>query len=219
MKLGLVGGVSPFAFCDIYSKICMDYRELSLEYPEIVVFSVRCSVKDELNYIGEGVKGESAIENELIKACEFFAKNNIEIVGICCNSLSNDFKKIAQNFNFKKILTPIDSTIEQIDFSKKYYVFGTNYTSTNRLYGDNVNYLNESDQKIVNEILLSKTSGVFSSVINNRIKEIVNRNKIANIILGCTDFIKDDFIDSGVNILDASTLFIKKCVEVLKCVE
>ncbi|NCB48389.1 MAG: hypothetical protein EOM55_02010 [Clostridia bacterium] len=219
VKLGLIGGVSPFAFSEIYNGICKRYRSIHDEYPHLIIYSVRCSISDEQHYIENTKLNNENILNELKNACEFFSKNGINNIGICCNTLSNVFKEIATPYNFNRTLTPIDAVLNKIKNPQSYFVFATRFTCDSHLFGHNVKYLESEDQKIIDSLLSIKIRGSELKKTNKKINSIVCKYDIKNIILGCTDFNKKDFSFLKTNIIDSSEIFIDECIEVLKCAE
>ena len=219
MKLGLVGGVSPFAFAEIYCDICKNYRNLYGEYPQIVVYSVKCSKEDEDDFLCNKEQKSENIINELKSACEFFSKNGVEIVGICCNTLSNIFESVAEEYCFKRILTPVNAVLNNVKNHNDYFVFATRFTCESKLYGENVKYLSNENQLIVDKILSDKIDGKEDVNVNKNLQDIAKENNISNVILGCTDFCANDFMGCNVNILDSSKLFADECIKVLKDVE
>lgn len=218
MKLGLIGGVSPFAFAEIYCNICRNYRNIYGEYPEILVYSIKCSKKDEDEYLYDKEQKSIAIITEIESACRFFSKNGVENVGICCNTLSIIFKNIAKKYRFKKIITPVDAVNNVTKKVQGYFLFATKFTNDAKLYGLNVNYLTDENQAIIDKVLSNKISGKkYDSY--NILMRVIRTNNIRKIILGCTDFSENDFRGMNLDILNSSKLFVNECVEVLKCAE
>ncbi len=223
MKLGLIGGVSPYACSGIYNKLCSAYKLTHNKFPEIVIYSVPCKEEDEQFFLQQGGQDSSekvergTIFDSIEKACVFFKENDFDAVGLCCNTLSPQFSVIADRFRFKAVISPTSATLDLIgENASEWWVLGSRYTCTNKLYGRDVSYLSDSDQAIIDNILMQKVCR--TEIVQNvkeKLRHIIAANNMKNIVLGCTDLTVDDFEDRRINFADSSMCFVSKCLEVL----
>lgn len=223
MKIGIIGGVSPFAFSQFYNMLCEKYRKISKGiYPELLIYSIQVSDKQENAFLENNINKEiqSELEKEIEKACNLFQDNKIETIIICCNTLSNIFYNIANKYDFKNIITPVNSVIsyiEEVEF-KNTLLLATGYTNKNLyLELDSIIHLNEAEQKVVEDFIKNKINNIrdkkkeFNEIINNY------NSSIDSIILGCTDIEKGDLdnIDK-IKILDSVELMINKTLKIMR---
>lgn len=223
MKVGLIGGVSPFAFSQFYNILCEKYREISKGiYPELIIYSIKVTDEQETAFLENNInkKIQDEIENEIEKACNLFKDNEIETVVICCNTLSNIFYNIARKYSFKNIITPVNSVIsyiEEIDL-KKTLLLATGYTNNNLyLELDSIIHLNDSEQKVVEDFIKNKINNIKDKKLE--FNEIINsyNSKIDSIILGCTDIEKGDLDNENqIKILDSVELMINKILKLMR---
>lgn len=223
MKVGIIGGVSPFAFSQFYNMLCDKYRERTKGiYPELLIYSIKVSEDQENAFLENNIDNsvQKGIENEIEKACKLFEENKVETVVICCNTLSNIFYNIASRYNFKNIITPVNSVISyirEVDL-RNTLLLATGYTNHNLyLELDSIIHLNEYEQKIIEEFIRNKISNKKDKIAE--FNEIINRykQKIDSIILGCTDIEKQDLNNiNEIKILDSVDLMINKTLKFMR---
>jgi len=207
MKVGIIGGVSPFACSNFYNSFCERYRKKNNFYPNLLIYSIKVSLAQEEEFLYNNVSDSTLnnIKSEIDKACLFFKKNDIEIVTICCNTLSNIFYEIASKYNFKLILTPVNSVNNYIvKNNKKGLLLSTSFTSNQQLY-KNVETLTEEDQKVLYQFLKNKINTNYSEI---KINDFLKKYNFDFIILGCTDITKND-ISLNTIIIDSNECLLK----------
>lgn len=211
MKIGIVGGVSPYAYASFYTRLCDEYRRMYHKYPQILSYSVEVSETQEIEFFSNNtsIKTLDHLTNELNKACLIFKQNNIKVVTICCNTLSNLFFEIASKYNFEKILTPVNAVDEYLKKNNIVLplLLATSFSVDNDLY-KGVMKLSKDDQNFVDEFITNKVNNVKSKIdINNIIKKYSN----SNVVLGCTDIISSD-INCSVNSIDSVNCLLISCL-------
>ena len=82
MKIGIIGGVSPYAYASFYMKLCDEYRNKYQKYPRILSYSVEVSESQEIEFFTNDLSSETLehLYDELDKACLIFKQNNISVV-------------------------------------------------------------------------------------------------------------------------------------------
>lgn len=213
MKLGIIGGVSPFSCSNFYNSLCEKYREKTGFYPELLIYSIKVSFSQEKEFLYNKVseKTLNSLKLEIDKACVFFEKNNIEIVTICCNTLSNIFLEIASNYDFKIILTPVASVNKYIcQNSKNGLLLSTGFTSNQNLY-KNVSVLTKEDQQLLFKFLEDKINTNHSQI---KINEFLKKYEFDFILLGCTDLHKED-ISLNTIVIDSNEFLLNDLLAIL----
>jgi len=214
MKVGIVGGVSPVACSNFYNSFCEKYRQETHLYPDLLIYSIEVSESQEKEFLSNKVSEETLqkLASELNNACLVFKNNNIDIVVICCNTLSNIFSAIACQYNFKFILTPVDSVNNYITKHQgDGLLISTAYTAQQQLY-KNLNLLDEEDQQLIYSFLNDKIN-MYDSPI--KIDDILQKYHFDYVVLGCTDLTKEDIsldaiiIDSNDCLLDDLLLVVR----------
>lgn len=223
MKIGIIGGVSPFAFSVYYNELCEKYRKLTNGmYPQLLIYSIAVSQKQEEDFLNGNVSKtiKSEIEQELKIGCNIFKKNDIETVVICCNTLSNIFYDVAKSYGFKNIITPVDSIRDYIKRKEltQTLLFATKYTNDN-LYQDIANLvkLEISEQNEVDKFISNKINGNYGN--NQKLEKIIEKysNKIDSVILGCTDIEKKDIKKfDNIEIIDSIKIMIDQTLAMVR---
>lgn len=211
MKIGIIGGVSPYAYASFYMKLCDEYRNKYQKYPRILSYSVEVSESQEIEFFTNDLSSETLehLYDELDKACLIFKQNNISVVTICCNTLSNLFQKVASKYKFDKILTPINAVDEHLKQNNIIapLLLATSFSVENDLY-KGVTKLNDDDQVLVDKFITDKVNNIKSKVdIDNIIKKYSN----PNVVLGCTDIVLSD-IKCSVNSIDSVECLLDNCL-------
>lgn len=223
MKIGIIGGVSPFAFSVYYNDLCEKYRKQTNGiYPQLLIYSIRVTEQQESNFIrgtvSERIKQE--IKEELKEGCKIFKQNGIDTVVICCNTLSEIFYDVAKLYEFKNIITPVDCIRAYVKSKKmkKILLFATKYTNDN-LYKDmsNIIKLEISEQIELEKYISNKINGNHS---NNKILErIIEKysKEVDSVILGCTD-IEKNAIKSfrNIEVIDSTEIMINQTLEKMR---
>ncbi len=211
MKIGIIGGVSPAAYSKFYNQLCSEYRKLTGYYPEIISYSIKVSRLEEKSFFENDKKNLAllSIKKSITKACKIFKENDVEIVTICCNTLSNIFHKIACQYNFKYIVTPVSSVNEYLKNSNiKYILLSTKYTVDNNLY-KNMIKPTQSDQKYIDKFISDKVNNKKNNI---SIDNIISKYDVDSVLLGCTDINKDD-IGKGIRVIDSNECLLNECLK------
>ena len=210
MKIGIIGGVSPAAYTNIYSSLCYKYRTITGYYPEIISYSIEISQTEEKNFIENNLNssGIANIQQSLRKACKLFYENGVGIVTICCNTLSNVFFDIANEYGFQYIITPVLAVNNFLAGNNtRNLLISTKYTSNNNLF-TNVITLSQEEQKMVDCFICDKANGKGNS---KYINEIVEKYDVDLVVLGCTDVEEKD-IKTKKRIIDSNELLVNECL-------
>lgn len=212
MKLGIIGGVSPFAFSSFYNCLCEEYRKKTGYYPDILIYSIKVSIAEEQEFLQNKVSNKtmSSIKSEIKKACKIFKNNNIDTVTICCNTLSSIFCEIAKEYKFKNIITPVNSVSNYLKNNGRSLLLATGYTNNQMLY-KNVLKISEEDQGVIEDFLREKIN-FNKSVIN--IDEILKKYEYDEIVLACTDINKND-LSVKKNVIDSNECLIKNVLQII----
>ena len=59
MKIGIIGGVSPYAYASFYMKLCDEYRNKYQKYPRILSYSVEVSESQEIEFFTNDLSSET----------------------------------------------------------------------------------------------------------------------------------------------------------------
>ncbi len=225
MNLGLIGGVSPYAYSNIYLNICREYRKRHEHYPTVVSYSINVSEQEEISFITNDVKdkAEGALFDKIKAACDTLVKSNAEAVGICCNSLSGLFLKACNDYNLKEVFSPLTLLNQKIGecSNSQMLILGTGYTMEHR-EEKHIVQLSEKERAELEVWLQKRISGenTKEDVLNGIISNYYDL--VDYIVLACTDI--DNYIIDVLyqdKIIDSSKLFVDKCVRVMdsSCVE
>ena len=210
MKIGIIGGVSPYACSKFYNNLCHEYRKKTGCYPELLIYSIFVSKTQESEFINNNLSINTIdkIVVEINKACLLFKENNIETVTICCNTLSNIFEEVAKKYDFKNIITPANSIKQYVNF-QKCLVLSTEYTNYN-IYTNFIK-LNKDDQLKLKKFIEDKINDDFSNIDLNKIIESYDYDCI---ILGCTDINKND-LKTNKLIIDSNDCLLQEVVRII----
>lgn len=212
MKLGIVGGVSPYASSSFYNSICECFRDKYLYYPSILIYSIQVSIDQEEHFLNNNVDHETMlrIREELHRACEIFMKNEVKNVVICCNTLSLIFTEIAEKYNFDNILTPVSSLNKYSLDNSNCLLLATGYTLGKNLYRGFLN-LSAKDQLLLERFIHDKINKNYSNI---NLDDILSNYSFDSLALGCTDIRKDD-ISKDVKVVDAMQCLIHDALDVI----
>lgn len=221
MKLGLIGGVSPYAYADIYLRICDTYRQSSGAYPEIVSISLYVTEQEEKLFMANSVDDSlrETFVHRIRSACCAFRECGIQAVGICCNTLSALFLEICKEFDFDVVYTPLSLVVEDSAtrlMGQKCLVIASGYTY--ELLQD-INAIDFSEQEVayIEHFLLNQING--KSKYDNVFLNLIERyyDIVDAILLVCTDVTVESIApEYRAKVIDSVKLFCDKCITVLE---
>lgn len=195
MKVGLIGGVSPFAFSVFYNDLCEKYRKQTKgTYPDLLIYSVKVRQEVEEAFLYDRVAKEiqEEIEQEFHKACQIFVENHIEIVGECCNTLSQIFYNVAKNYSFQEIITPVNSVDIYLEENqiKNSLLLATQYTNRHLYQNHKIHKLKKQEQTVVDQYIYEKINLLQGE--RKKFMNLLKKYERKTIILGCTDINQKD---------------------------
>ena len=214
MKVGLIGGVSPFAFSVFYNDLCEKYRKQTKgTYPDLLIYSVKVRQEVEEAFLHDRVTKEiqKEIEQEFHKACQIFVQNQIEIVGECCNTLSQIFYNVAKSYSFQEIITPVNSVESYLEENqiKNSLLLATKYTNRHLYQSKTIQRISFQEQNMIEQYIQEKINhkNMSQSEFIKMIEKYQREGK--NIILGCTDINQIDISQvKGLCIIDSIEIMV-----------
>jgi aspartate racemase len=198
-RIGLVGGLGPEATLEYYKGIIDVFKstDTSLNYPEIVIYSVNMS-----ELIGMMKRKEyDRVVEYLLRVIESLKKAGAEFAAMSANTPHLVFDDLV-----KKSPLPLVSIVEatcdetQRLGLKRPGLVGTGFTMSGTFYQDvfgrkgiPVELPEKQDMEIINEKLFSEIElGIFKDETRNLliriIEKMVHAKHIDGLILGCTEF-------------------------------
>lgn len=217
MRLGLIGGVSPFAYTKIYNCVCKKFREKHGIFPMITSVSIPAplEMEDEFLVAEPSEITLQRIEAMLNDAFTILKSARVEAVGLCCNTLTDIFLRVGKQFAFKKMFTPYMLLNETVEWNNKILLLGTGYTYQ-KLYGKTLPIC-ISDLNLIKEYLTSNINGEF--LHENGLDAVIDKyyDKVESIVLACTDIDKKCISNRyHKKIIDSNSLFINACLDILE---
>ncbi len=199
--IGIIGGLGPEATTDYYKEIIKCFNEMSsnagLNYPEIIIYSVNMG-----KFIGLIQKAEYIMATEYISNCiNKLANAGADFVAISANTPHMLFDEI-QNRSKIPLISIVEATSNEAKRLqlKKAGLIGTKFTMNATFFKDvfqssgiEIIVPPVNDIEIINEKLFTELElGIYKAETQTLLLEIVlqmiNRNKIDSLILGCTEF-------------------------------
>lgn len=144
-----------------------------------------------------GNRSVEEVLNLTIEMLEFMGKKDVKLVAVACNTISSLIDFYTPKFNFP-IIDIIHPTVEHIlkMETSNIGIFATEFTIKSNIYEKLLIEKNQ-DIKIISEgskyLASLIDSGEFESqrlidIINEHIKNILNKGNIYNLVLACTHF-------------------------------
>lgn len=229
-KIGLIGGLGPESTVDYYNRIINAFKKdsKSLDYPEIVIYSVRMA---ELLRMMENKEYDNLARwmNERISALK---ASGCRFAAITANTPHVAFEKI--NAGSPLPLISIVETCCQKAKSmglEKLGLFGTRFTMDEKFYQDvfskeglEVVLPDEKDKTIIHDKLFTEIElGIFKEetklLLMNIVERMMDKHKIDSLILGCTEFplILTEPTYMGIPFLNTTQIHVDAIVE--RCLE
>jgi aspartate racemase len=198
-KIGLIGGLGPESTVDYYNRIINAFKNngANLDYPEIVIYSVRMA---EFLKLMEKKEYETVIE-WMRKRLIALKEAGAAFGAITANTPHIIFKKL-ELISPLPLISIVETCCEKAKSMglKKLGLFGTRFTMDNTFYQDVFNkhglelvVPDEKDKALINEKLFTEIElGIFKEETKMQLIHIVERmmdkHRIDSLILGCTEF-------------------------------
>lgn len=177
------------------------------EYPEIILYNLPL----EMNSDGI-LKNYYLLEKKLLE----FNNLNIDYLFVLCNSISSIVSNIinVHKLNYK-FINIIDNTLNKINNLNNKILLCSDYSNSNKLYGNNIIYLDNTKQQMIDVTIYNILKG--NNVINSYNGLITYLNSFENIVLGCTElyFIKHLFDSNKFNVYDSLSLYKDTLVQLI----
>ena len=226
--IGIIGGLGPEATTDYYKEIIKKFNESnpkgSLEYPEIIIYSVNMG-----KLIGHMEYKEYTLATEYLSNCiNSLANAGADYAAISANTPHLLFNEI-QSRSKIPLISIVDSTrIEAKRLNlKNVGLIGTKFTMQTSFYKDSfiqeaikIVVPDSADIELINEKLFSEIElGIFKAetrkLILNIVQKMIDHDKIDSLVLGCTEFplmfTKEQYL--GIPFLNTTRIHVNKIVE------
>lgn len=191
MKLAIIGGLGAFAsayFHKLFLETYVRNKNLSEnDFPHIILDSYNYSSMDET-----GIYDEIIFEKEVENRIRTISKiDDFNFFFTICYSASNIVSKITDNLKLNSV-NLINETESIIDgfFGQSFLILSSKYTNDLKLIKSNNNeiiYLNDNDQKILDTLINKAIFNKLSSIEKSDIFNILKNYKFKKIILACSE--------------------------------
>lgn len=199
--IGIIGGLGPEATVDYYKEIINQVntlnRDASLNYPEIIVYSVNMA-----GFIGCLEKNDHAGAAGYIVECIL----KLELAGADFAAISANTPHMFFDEIRKKVSIPLISIVEATKTRvkqsglKRCGLFGTKFTMNATFFSDvfsrdNIQVITPDPKDInrINELLFNELEiGIFKESTKYEllgiVQKMIDNHGIDSLILGCTEF-------------------------------
>ncbi|NJO69504.1 MAG: amino acid racemase [Bacteroidetes bacterium] len=198
-KIGLIGGLGPESTVDYYNRIINAFKGelVSLDYPEIIIYSVRMA---EFLKLMEQKEYDKVVE--WMKERILHLKNaGAQFAAITANTPHVVFNRL-KDVSPLPLISIVETCCKQAKKQglKKLGLFGTRFTMDEHFYQDvfikeglEVFVPEEKDKTIIHEKLFSEIElGIFKEetklLLMSIVERLMDKHKIDSLILGCTEF-------------------------------
>lgn len=225
-RIGLVGGLGPEATLEYYREIIDVFKstDTSLNYPEIIIYSVNMS-----ELIGMMNRKEyGKVVEYLLRVISSLKKAGAEFAAMSANTphlVFDDLVKVSPLPLVSIVESACDET-KRLGLKRPGLV-GTGFTMSGTFYQDVFNRRgitlalpDEPDMKIINEKLFSEIElGIFKDETRNLlikiIEKMVKEMHIDCLILGCTEFplILTEPLYAGIPMLNTTKIHVDAIVK------
>jgi aspartate racemase len=225
-RIGLVGGLGPEATLEYYRGIIDVFKstDTSLNYPEIVIYSVNMS---ELIGMMKNKEYDQVVEY-LLRVIESLKKAGAEFAAMSANTPHLVFDELIK-VSPLPLISIVEATCDEtLKLGlKRPGLVGTGFTMSGTFYQDvfnrrgiSVSLPEEEDMKIINEKLFSEIElGIFKDetrqLLIRIIEKMVHQQHIDCLILGCTEFplILTETFYGGIPILNTTKIHVDAIVK------
>ena len=199
--IGILGGLGPEATVDYYKEIIKQVSVInndgSLNYPEIVIYSVNMAEFISMLEKGDFNKAIDYISDCILK----LANTGVDFTAISANTPHLFFKEIQSN-----VPIPLISIVETCKEKakdmglKRCGLFGTKFTMNATFFYDvfakeNIRVISPDENEIqrINNLLFTELEkGIFKkdtkTELLGMVSGMIERQRIDSLILGCTEF-------------------------------
>jgi len=226
-RAGIIGGIGPQSTLDYYKEIVNGYRQRSAsdDYPHILINSINMTrmlrLVEDNNY--------TELTGFLVTEIDNLKHAGADFALIASNTPHVVFDEVNRRSPIP-LLSIVEATVNKAVSSRlsRLLLIGTMFTMKSGFYTDcmlrhgiEVFVPSEDDQKIIHDIIFHELEeGIVTSESKNRLlgicNDLVDRNKIDGIILGCTELPlmikKDDF---GIEVLNTTHIHIEAVLNIL----
>ena len=225
-KIGLIGGLGPEATIDYYKGIINIFKAVSqeLNYPEIVIYSVNMSVFLDMLKTKEYEKAVGYLLNKL----DALSAAGCEFAALTANTPHLLYDQLAEKSPIP-LISIVESTCDEAlrQGLSRPGLIGTSFTMRSTFYanvfqkkGIDMVIPNDEEMERINHKLFTEIElGVFKEetkqMLIDIISEMVSRDNIDSIILGCTEFplILADETYAGIPVLNTTKIHIDAMVK------
>lgn len=198
-KIGLIGGLGPESTVDYYNRIINAFKNngTSLDYPEIVVYSV--SMAEFLNLMER--KEYDKVVDYMKHRIGYLRDAGCKFAAITANTPHVVFDKLKAVSPLPLISIVESCCVKASEMGlKKLGLFGTKFTMDANFYqevfakeGLEIVVPDEKDKTIIHEKLFTEIElGIFREetkmLLMNIVERMMDKHKIDSLILGCTEF-------------------------------
>jgi len=199
--IGIIGGLGPEATTDYYKEIIKSFNEMnsnaSLNYPEIIIYSVNMG-----KFIEHIQKAEYTMATEYISSCiNRLANAGADFAAISANTPHMLFNEIQGKSNIPliSIVAATKNEAQKLQL-KKAGLIGTKFTMNSSFFKDvfqpsgiDIIVPSNFDIETINEKLFTELElGIYKpetqTLLLEIVQQMINRDKIDSLILGCTEF-------------------------------
>lgn len=227
--LGILGGLGPQTTSKVYLSIIDLVRKSGEDkYPPILIYSLPFPFIVENEAIVQGINVEKMLQY-LIDATKILEKAGADFGILPCNTLHKYINEIRDSVKFP-FLSILEETVITLKLKKTKTVgiLATESTIQSKIYENilkdneiNILYPSQTEQKIINNIIIELLNGEKNNLQTQNIEIICNSlytQGADNILLACTDLqLAIEFVNSPIPIIDTTDILIKASVrELLK---
>ena len=194
-KLGIIGGVGPFASALLYEKLIEESYSQKGEIPEIVIINYPFTNGLSVQGLEEGNNNETMLRKGFFHCCNWLLQNEVD-VAVCASNTLHFYIPLLPSDSVKFFSIP-DLVLEEAveNGHQTLLILGTRITYNSNLYknhGIKFFYPFPQDQMLIDEIIDRILSGQVlekdSLAISQLIKSLETRMNFDAVVLGCTDF-------------------------------
>ncbi|MDO8610572.1 MAG: amino acid racemase [bacterium] len=222
--LGILGGVGPQTTSKVYlSIIDLIKKGGGKKYPPIIIYNLPFPFVIEKEAIIQGINSEKMIPY-LIDGAKILEKSGVDFGILPCNTLHKYIKEIrgSINFPFLSILEETALTLKSKKI-KNIGILATKTTIESKIYenvlrdnGINILYPTQSEQNIINNIIIELLNGKENDLQKERLITICNslsKRDAEIILLACTDLqLVASSIKTHIPIIDTTQILINSSV-------
>lgn len=212
LSIGVIGGMGPASTNLFLSKVIALYNiqlnaENNNQFPQIIMYNIPDS-----DHMGNAL--EQRMFNYLDNAINIFSQAQVDFIVAPCNTVYNYFvdSKFRCNIPIISIAKSVEALYSRQFMNKALLFLSTKLTTNSQLYlqmfknyNTDVIYLDLSDQKLLNNLILKCNGGNIPENGKNILDNIINKYKTAQVLFACTELSLISYDKPGINIFDSLT--------------